>query len=64
MLEMILPTDQIIFFRGVGEPPTSISDGSPGAHQPEFLFSVNPPTFLEGNFPGFFQFLDGPKCSK
>jgi len=61
MLGIVTPTDQlIIFFRGVGQPPTM------EAQEPnsEFLFSVNPPAFLEGNFAGFFQFLDGPKCSK
>ena len=50
MLGIVTPTDQIIFFRGVGQPPTSISDGSPGAQLRVSLLGEST-SFFGGTLP-------------
>ena len=36
ILGIVIPTDKLIFFRGVGQPPTSINFGFP-----KVLYSIN-----------------------
>ena len=58
ILGIIIPTDEVIFFRGVGQPPTSKSSRGPFSINPPFIDDFSTKTSIYWKFPVIFQLVN------